>query len=178
MSLRYVVVCTVSFATAFGCLSLTMQLLLFRKNHARLACSVVNALTTAHCRYQLLRIADRGEPCPYGMILNSILISTVSCYIFADFHGGSKPPPYIIGYIIQFVLTPHLRGGGTSRIISYFHIYKIQSIKTPAVFMTNRSNRYTDNRFRQCSLFCPEDCRPKANRTCPQPLRDCNPAQP
>ena len=35
-----------------------MQLLLFRKNHARLACSVVNALTTAHCRYQLLRIAD------------------------------------------------------------------------------------------------------------------------
>ena len=52
----HVVVCTVSFATAFGCLSLTMQLLLFRKNHARFACSVVNALTTAHCRYQLLRI--------------------------------------------------------------------------------------------------------------------------
>ena len=70
--------------------------------------SVVNALTTAHCRYQLLRIADRGEPCPYGMMLNSILIATVSCYIFADFHGGSKPPPYTIGYIIQFVLTPHL----------------------------------------------------------------------
>ena len=60
----YVVVCTVSFATAFGCLSLTMQLLLFRKNHARLACSVVNALTTARCRYQLLRIADRACPCP------------------------------------------------------------------------------------------------------------------
>ena len=56
----HVVVCTVSFATAFGCLSLAMQLLLFRKNHARLACSVVNALTTAHCRYQLLRFADRG----------------------------------------------------------------------------------------------------------------------
>ena len=53
----HVVVCVVSFATAFGCLSLTMQLLLFRKNHARLACSVVNALTTAHCRYQLLRTA-------------------------------------------------------------------------------------------------------------------------
>ena len=52
----HVVVCTVSFATAFGCLSLTMQLLLFRKNHARLACSVVNALTTARCHYQLLRI--------------------------------------------------------------------------------------------------------------------------
>ena len=77
--LRYVVVCTVSLATAFGCLSLAMQLLLFRKNHARLACSVVNALTTAHCRYQLLRIADRGNP-----------------------------PPYTIGYIIQFVLPPHL----------------------------------------------------------------------
>ena len=54
--LRFVVVCAVSFATAFGCLSLTMQLLLFRKNHARLACSVVNALTTSRCRYQLLRI--------------------------------------------------------------------------------------------------------------------------
>ena len=67
----HVVVSTVSFATAFGCLSLTMQLLLFRKNHARLACSVVNALTTARCRYQLLRIADRGEPCPYGTILIS-----------------------------------------------------------------------------------------------------------
>ena len=46
----------------WGCLSLTMQLLLFRKNHARLACSVVNALTTAHCRYQLLRFADRFKP--------------------------------------------------------------------------------------------------------------------
>ena len=69
LSLRYVVVCFVSFATAFGCLSLTMQLLLFRKNHVRLACSFVNTLTTAHCRYQLLRFADRGKPCPYGTIL-------------------------------------------------------------------------------------------------------------
>ena len=60
LSLRYVVVCSVSLATAFGCLSLTVQLLLFRKNHARLACSVVNALTTAHCRYQLLRFI--GQP--------------------------------------------------------------------------------------------------------------------
>ena len=66
LSLRYVVVCFVSLATAFGCLSLTTQLLLFRKNHARLTCSVVNALTTAHCRYQLLRIADNRKGCPYG----------------------------------------------------------------------------------------------------------------
>ena len=65
LSLRCVVVCFVSFATAFGCLSFTTQLLLFRKNHARLACSVVNALTTARCRYQLLRFTDRGEPPPY-----------------------------------------------------------------------------------------------------------------
>ena len=71
----HVVVCTISFATAFGCLSLTIQLLLFRKNHARLACSVVNALSTACCRYQLLRIADRGKPCSYGscMGFNNIL---------------------------------------------------------------------------------------------------------
>ena len=69
LSLRYVVVCTVSFATAFGCLSLAMQLLLFRKNHARLACSVVNALSTAHCRYQLLRIY--------------ILLSAVNCHLSA-----------------------------------------------------------------------------------------------
>ena len=64
-----VVVCFVSFATAFGCFLLTMQLLLFRKNHARLACSVVNALTTAHCHYQLLRIADNRTfslPCVKG----------------------------------------------------------------------------------------------------------------
>ena len=67
--LRYVVVCTVSFATAFGCLSLAIQLLLFRKNHARLACSVVNALSTAHCRYQLLRIY--------------ILLSAVNCHLSA-----------------------------------------------------------------------------------------------
>ena len=72
LSLRYVVVCTVSFATAFGCLSLTIQLLLFRKNHARLACSVVNALATARCRYQLLRISDNRKGCPYGMIFHSI----------------------------------------------------------------------------------------------------------
>ena len=69
LSLRYVVVCFVSFATAFGCLSLTMQLLLFRKNHAWLACSVVNALTTARCRYQLLRIADSRKGCPTGQYL-------------------------------------------------------------------------------------------------------------
>ena len=73
----HVVVCFVSFATAFGCLSLTMQLLLFRKNHARLACSVVNALTTAHCRYKLLRIT--GQPqglslrlCEYFNIISAI----------------------------------------------------------------------------------------------------------
>ena len=41
----------------WGCLSLTTQLLLFRKNHALFACSVVNALTTAHCRYQFLRLS-------------------------------------------------------------------------------------------------------------------------
>ena len=67
-----VVVCSVSFATAFGCLSLTMQLLLFRKNHARLACSVVNALPTAHCRYRLLRISDRRKGCTYGYDVISV----------------------------------------------------------------------------------------------------------
>ena len=78
----HVVVYTVSFATVFGCLSLTMQLLLFRKNHARLTCSVVNALTTSHCRYRLLRIADRGEPCPYGMIYNTICAKHPLLFIF------------------------------------------------------------------------------------------------
>ena len=34
-------------ARSFRCVSS------FAKSHARLACSVVNALTTAHCRYQL-----------------------------------------------------------------------------------------------------------------------------
>ena len=80
----HVVVCFVSLATAFGCLSLTMQLLLFRKNHARLACSVVNALTTARCRYQLLRISDRGKSCPYGTILISHSRTTAFLLFFND----------------------------------------------------------------------------------------------
>ena len=29
------------------------------------------------------------------MILNSILIAAVSCYVFVNFHDGSKPPPYL-----------------------------------------------------------------------------------
>ena len=66
MGASHGVVCSVSLATAFGCLSLATQLLLFRKNHARLACSVVNALPTAHCRYRLLRILDSRKGCTYG----------------------------------------------------------------------------------------------------------------
>jgi hypothetical protein len=57
-----------------------MQLLLFRKNHARLACSVVNALATARCRYQLLRISDNrifNHPLhKEGLIYNSISYKT------------------------------------------------------------------------------------------------------
>ena len=76
----HVVVCAVSFATAFGCLSLTTQLLLFRKNHARLACSVVNALTTAHCRYQLLRIlGDHRSPLRYVVVCTVSLATAFSC---------------------------------------------------------------------------------------------------
>ncbi len=99
--LRFVVVCTVSFATAFCCFSLTMQLFLFRKNHARLACSVVNALTTARCRYQLLRIF--------------ILLSAVNCIYQQQFNGGSKPPPYIVrlklwdNMHLQHCITLHFR---------------------------------------------------------------------
>ncbi len=96
--------------------------------------------------------ADFGQPqglsLRYDIFFN--LLTAVSYHISVSSHGGSKPPPYTVGY-------------------------KIQSVR---LFMTNRSNRYTDNRFRQCSLFCPEDRRPKANRTSPQPLRDCYPAQP
>ena len=90
--LRFVVVCAVSFATAFGCLSLTTQLLLFRKNHARLACSVVNALSTAHCRYQLLRIY--------------ILLSAVNVIYQRQSNGGSKPPPYTVGYNLSLHTKP------------------------------------------------------------------------
>ena len=52
--------------TASSFASYRSQLLLFRKNHARFACSVVNALPTAHCRYRLLRISDSRKDCPYG----------------------------------------------------------------------------------------------------------------
>ena len=69
-----------------------MQLLLFRKNHARLACSVVNALTTARCRYQLLRIADSRKGCSYGSIYFSIrakhlLLFTLHFSLFSARYG-------------------------------------------------------------------------------------------
>ena len=91
----HVVVYAVSFATAFGCFSLTMQLLLFRKNHARLACSVVNALATARCRYRLLRILDnRIFRLPLtGNICDRRLwrIKGASVGVAADFVRRSKP---------------------------------------------------------------------------------------
>ena len=55
-----------------------MQLLLFRKNHVLLACSVVNVLTTARCRYQLLRIADSLKGCPYGSCVDFNVILAVN----------------------------------------------------------------------------------------------------
>ena len=41
-------------------------------------------------------VANRGKPCPYDMMLNSISIATVNYYIPVDFLGGSKPPPYTV----------------------------------------------------------------------------------
>ena len=80
-----VVVCFVSFATAFGYFSLATQLLLFRKNHARFACSVVNALPTARCRYQLLRIYGGSKPPPYrydnAQPVGTGLAPVLICYI-------------------------------------------------------------------------------------------------
>ena len=52
-------------------------------------------------------LTDSRKGCPYGMVLNSILIAIVSCYIFTDYLGGSKPLPYTIGYIIQSVRSTH-----------------------------------------------------------------------
>ena len=74
----------------YSCLSFTMQLLPFRKNLARLSCSVVNALTTARCRYRLLRIADNRKGCPYGSIFFKFVIKPKGLcrgYIFRAVHG-------------------------------------------------------------------------------------------
>ena len=49
---------------------------------------------------------DRRSPLRVDIEFN--LISPESSYVFVNYHGGSKPPPYTIGYIIQFVLSPHL----------------------------------------------------------------------
>ena len=38
--------------------------------------------------------ADRGKPCPYGLMYFSNLITAESSNIFANSFGGSKPPPY------------------------------------------------------------------------------------
>ena len=95
LSLRYVVVSTVSFATAFGCLSLTMQLLLFRKNHARLACSVVTpsrrlAVATNFCG---LRTAARAVPTDCRCILISAKHPLLFTLLFSLFstHMGICP---------------------------------------------------------------------------------------
>ena len=54
--------------------------------------------------------ADFGQPqglsLRYDIFFN--LLTAVSYHISVSSHGGSKPPPYTVGYIIQFVLTPHL----------------------------------------------------------------------
>ena len=49
---------------------------------------------------------DRRSPLRVDIEFN--LISPESSSVFVNYHGGSKPPPYTIGYIIQFVLPPHL----------------------------------------------------------------------
>ena len=49
-----------------------------------------------------------GQGLAPAEIINGYMIVTDSCYISANSLGGSKPPPYTIGYIIQFVLPPHL----------------------------------------------------------------------
>ena len=58
----------VRFAPTYFCLRQKIShppahlLLLLAKSHARLACSVVNALTTAHCRYQLFANYEGSTP--------------------------------------------------------------------------------------------------------------------
>ena len=83
-----VVVCFVSLATAFGCLSLTVQLLLFRKNHARLACSVVKRPHDGSL--SLPTFADFGQPqglslrydINYNLCTNTGLPCKGSCHFF------------------------------------------------------------------------------------------------
>ena len=43
---------------------------------------------------------DNRKGCPYGMMLNSIMIATESIFVFVNFLGGSKPPPYRVDYKI------------------------------------------------------------------------------
>ncbi len=82
-------------------LALIPLLLLSETGHAQVACSVVNALTTAHCRYQLLRFTDSRKGCPYGMIYNSLrakspLLFTFHSSLFTLLFPSGQAPAYAI----------------------------------------------------------------------------------
>ena len=54
--------------------------------------------------YEIFCGQGRALSLRYDIELN--LLTAFIRYIYVNYHGGSKPPPYTIGYIIQFVLPP------------------------------------------------------------------------
>ena len=55
-----------------------------------------------------LKTGEHSSPLRYDIEFN--LIATVINYVFVNYLGGSKPPPYTIGYIIQFVWSTNFCG--------------------------------------------------------------------
>ena len=54
---------------------------------------------TRPCPQQIwykITFTDSRKGCPYGMILNSILIAPESSLVFVNYHGRSKPLPYTV----------------------------------------------------------------------------------
>ena len=64
-------------------------------------------------------VSDNRKGCPYGCA--NILISYYQKNVInqRQFNGGSKPPPYRVGYQIQFVLLLHRGGSENSNTVLY-----------------------------------------------------------
>ncbi len=48
-------------------------------------------------------LSDNRKGCPYGLCVYFNMIFSRELHIILTINGGSKPPPYIIRYTIQFV---------------------------------------------------------------------------
>ena len=104
-------------------------------------------------------VADRGKPCPYDMILNSISIATVNYYIPVDFLGGSKPPPYTIRFQLPL--------GNITRLKAVYHCEAIELAVRRIELKRQLQCNHQINKHKSNSLIPP---RPKQGGSETKPL--------